>query len=311
MLGDVARAMSLDVATACDVGQRSSQEDAIICDFAEGASMGFVVLADGMGGHAAGEVASGIVAEQTFCALRAIKRSGRIPQDLGILLRQIVMWSNGVLADRISKTPEINGMGTTVLAATVRNATLHWISVGDSPLYLFRDGVLRQLNQDHSLAPQIDLLVASGLMDAEEGRNHPDRNMLMSVMSGREIFKIDCPAAPIALYPGDIVIAASDGLQTLDHAQLEFLLLRNHKEPSSIIVSRLLAAVAAVGDPEQDNTTFSVIRMADTPPIATQVAPPVMNVKEATPKVVSFLRNHFPTMIRHRPSATKISRSSR
>jgi PPM family protein phosphatase len=71
------------------------------------------------------------------------------------------------------------------------------------------------------MAPQIDFMVKSGLMDAKVGANHPDRNCLISVLMGQRIPKIDCPARPMELMEGDIVICSSDGLQYLPNAQIE------------------------------------------------------------------------------------------
>lgn len=297
---DQARPILFDVATACHIGKRAQQEDAIYCDFVQGKQLGFVVLADGMGGHAAGEVASNTVTEHFMSALSKLNRQIKMPKDISKTLSKIAQSANDCLARKISNTPETSGMGTTLLAVTFHDDQMRWLSVGDSPLFLLRNGALHQLNEDHSLAPQIDLLVASGLMDPEEGRNHPDRNVLTSVLMGGDVAKTDCPNAPFALWAGDIIVAASDGLQTLDHCQLEFLLLRNRAEPSAVIVSRLLQAINAIDSPDQDNTTFSVIRVNQTGHAVPKFNTPRLNVKEATPKVISFLRNHFPSMVRIR-----------
>ena len=197
-----------DVASAISIGRRDCQEDAIVADFPQGAEHGFVVLADGMGGHAAGDIASKIVVTEVFSELKL--QSGdpvRFERDINAILRAAVRTANDCVLNHATSYPRTNGMGATLLAPVLLGDWLHWISVGDSPLYLYRDGVLRQVNEDHSLAPQIDHMVRSGLMQPERGRTHPDRNCLTSVLIGMEIPRIDCPAQPIALKPGDIVVS--------------------------------------------------------------------------------------------------------
>ncbi|MCB1364009.1 MAG: serine/threonine-protein phosphatase [Rhodobacteraceae bacterium] len=268
-----------DVASAISIGRRDCQEDAIVADFPQGAEHGFVVLADGMGGHAAGDIASKIVVTEVFSELKL--QSGdpvRFERNINAILRAAVRTANDCVLNHATSYPRTNGMGATLLAPVLLGDWLHWISVGDSPLYLYRDGVLRQVNEDHSLAPQIDHMVRSGLMQPERGRTHPDRNCLTSVLIGMEIPRIDCPAQPIALKPGDIVLAASDGLQFLSDGQIAELLGRHRDATSAEITAALMRRIEAAGDPDQDNVTFAVIRVR---PDAAMPALPVPSAMEA------------------------------
>ncbi len=195
----VRAAMRFDVASALSIGSRETQEDALVTDFAEGAPFGFAVLADGMGGHAAGDVASKIVVTEVFSDLKLRSDDGAFAAEVPQALRAATSAANACIEAYVQSNPASRGMGATLVALVCRGDRLNWISVGDSPLYLWRDGQLSQLNEDHSLAPQIDYLVRSGRMDPETGRNHPDRNCLTSVLGGRAIERIDCPedvAAP-------------------------------------------------------------------------------------------------------------------
>ena len=151
-------------------------------------------------------------------------------------------------------------MGGTVLATIALDGMLYWISVGDSPLYLFRDGRLTRLNADHSLAPQIDLMVSRGMMDAETGANHPQRNCLTSAIIGEAIPEIDCPDAPFELMSGDLVVAASDGLQFIGDSEIEAILRHRHRAPCAQVVNALMAGVDAAQDPEQDNISVVVMK---------------------------------------------------
>ncbi|NHB76351.1 SpoIIE family protein phosphatase [Rhodobacter sp. M37P] len=253
-----------DVASGISQGARDYQEDAITADFPVGAEAGFVVLADGMGGHAAGDVASKIVLTEVFSELKfhyadvqAFER--RAPE----ILRNVADLANQTLRDHAMHHPETAGMGATLVVPALVENRLWWISIGDSPLFLFRGGQLRQLNEDHSMGPQIDYMVEAGLLDAEVAANHPDRNCLMSVLMGSAIAKVDCPSQPLELNAGDIVICASDGLQFLSNAQIEKVLTRYRKSRSTEIAERLLDEIHRLADPDQDNISFTVIKVND------------------------------------------------
>ena len=253
-----------DVASGISQGARDYQEDAITADFPVGAEAGFVVLADGMGGHAAGDVASKVVLTEVYSELKfhyadVEAFEARAPE----ILRSVANLANDTLRQHTDPHPETDGMGATLVVPALVENRLWWISVGDSPLFLYRNGRLSQLNEDHSMAPQIDFMVQAGLLDAEAAENHPDRNCLVSVLMGSKIAKIDCPAQPYELKAGDIVICSSDGLQFLSNAQIEKVLAKYRKTRSTEIAERLLEELAKLGDPDQDNISFTVIKVND------------------------------------------------
>ncbi len=251
-----------DVASGISQGARDYQEDAITADFPVGAEAGFVVLADGMGGHAAGDVASKIVLTEVYSELKFHYANvdafeARAPE----ILRDVADLANQSLRQHASNHPETEGMGATLVVPALVENRLWWISIGDSPLFLYRDGKLSQLNEDHSMAPQIDYLVQAGLLDAEDAAKHPDRNCLVSVLMGSKIAKIDCPAKPQVLKAGDIVVCSSDGLQFLTNAQIEKVLAKYRKTRSTEIAERLLEELHRLADPDQDNISFTVIKV--------------------------------------------------
>ncbi|MEM9576644.1 MAG: protein phosphatase 2C domain-containing protein [Pseudomonadota bacterium] len=258
-------AFEYEAASALMKGQRDYQEDAIISDFARGSDIGLVVLADGMGGHAAGDVASRIVVTEVFSEL-VFQRADpdRFEPLVPQCLRTAAMAANTCLRNHVRDFPETRGMGATLVAGVILREKLYWISIGDSPLFLFRDGVLTQLNEDHSMAPQIDFMVKSGLMSAEEGMCHPDRNVLTSVLFGEEIPKIDCPDDPVGLCEDDILIVASDGLQYLSNEQIQAALRRNCHLSSNQIVDSLLQQVTGLEDPDLDNVSLSLVKFQRT-----------------------------------------------
>jgi PPM family protein phosphatase len=253
-----------DVASGISQGARDYQEDAITSDFPVGAEAGFVVLADGMGGHAAGDVASKIVLTEVFSELKfqfadVTAFEARAPE----ILRSVANLANDTLREHTRSHPETDGMGATLVVPALVENRLWWISVGDSPLFLYRNGKLSQLNEDHSMAPQIDFMVRSGLMDPQVAANHPDRNCLISVLMGTRIPKIDCPVKPFELKQGDIVVCASDGLQFLSNAQIEKVLGKYRKSRSTEIAERLLDELNRLNDPDQDNISFTIIKVND------------------------------------------------
>lgn len=254
--------ISFDVASVLNRGCRDYQEDAIATDFPIGEAFGYAVLSDGMGGHAAGDVASKIVVTEVFSELKFQTSDIQgLVENMGEVLRCAAVSANECMAAHAANNPQTAGMGATLVAPVFVQNSLYWISIGDSPLYLMRDGRLRQLNEDHSLGPHIDYMVRSGMMPEEIGRNHPDRNALTSVLIGETIERIDCPERPFQLKDGDILVVASDGLQFLSNATIARILNENQGRKSADIANCLLEELRELADPEQDNVSFSVIRV--------------------------------------------------
>ncbi|NRB17680.1 MAG: serine/threonine-protein phosphatase [Rhodobacteraceae bacterium] len=253
-----------DAATAISRGRRERQEDAVASDFMAGAGLGFVVLADGMGGHAAGDIASKIVVTEVFSEL---KFRADAPQELEAQITQALSAAaraaNDCVGHYAAQNASAGGMGATLLAPVLFQDRLYWISVGDSPLYLFRDGGLRRLNDEHSLAAQLDARVTQGLMSVEQAHSHPDRACLTSVLSGQQIARIDCRSTAFTLRHKDIVIAASDGLQYLEDSVITEVLTARQDQSSSDISAALMGCLHRLNDPEQDNISFCVIKVSD------------------------------------------------
>lgn len=267
--------LKFDTAAAISKGARDYQEDALITDFMAGSDVSLAVLADGMGGHAAGDVASKVVVTEVFRELtfrRAALAEGSA--DAADVLQNAAQNANDVLSRLVADRPEQRGMGATLLGLLIMDNALHWISVGDSPLFLFRENQLTQLNEDHSLATQINFLVESGALTAEEGATHPERNVLTSVLSGEDIAQIDCPAKPFILQPGDVLIAASDGLQFLPDAEIERIIRALPLARSSELSEALMSGVQALNHPDLDNVTLLAVqvRSAEKPRAAPFVA---------------------------------------
>ncbi len=276
-----------DVASAICQGGRDYQEDAIVADFPFGADSGVVVLADGMGGHAAGDVASKIVVTEVFSELKFESANfADFESEIPDYLTKAASGANNVVHEYVTSHPETRGMGATLVSLVLIENRMYWMSIGDSPLYHFRSGKMKQLNEDHSMAPQIDFMVKSGLLDEEAGRNHPDRNCLTSVILGDRVAKSDCPKTPFELQVGDIVVVSSDGLQYLEETHIQKILHRYRRKKAAEIAGYLLEAIEALADPDQDNCTFSVIKLNHNKPVIRAIrAKPIGLVDTATSTV--------------------------
>jgi serine/threonine protein phosphatase PrpC len=251
------QAAAARTATAQITGTRDYQEDMLaVHALATGAHAGeqLLVLADGMGGHVGGDVASRLVVE-AFCEAY-INGTGDIPDAL----RSSLNIANEQLANAVEERPKLRGMGTTLIGCAIREDHLYWISVGDSPLWVCRDGALQRLNADHSMVPLLDDMVRTGAMDREEALVDVRRNMLRSAVAGKVIELVDASAEPWLLQAGDIVILASDGVETLADAELATLLSNPNEGSLQDFADKLMARIAAAGDSAQDNASVILYR---------------------------------------------------
>lgn len=255
-----------EAALAQDIGRRSRQEDAVIAHFCQRDDLGIAVLSDGMGGHEDGDLASRILAGEMFgelllsSARRPLLRANA-PEIFGAALNS----ANRRLQRHIEAGHIRKDTGGTLTSVMILGGELRWISVGDSPLYLLRGHRFLRLNEDHSMAPQIDLMVENGELDAEAARDHADRNCLTSAVTGRNIPRIDCPAEAIPLAAGDMLILASDGVNVLEDEQIGAIALRFRARGSRAVADALLDTVLRQEAPEQDNTSLVVIQVKRAP----------------------------------------------
>src|SRR5215475_2593844 len=160
-------------------GARPYQEDSwALRPLADGSLL--AVVADGMGGHAGGAVASKVAVE---AFIHAVEQGGGLSDGL--------QDANAAVGKRAAANPELAGMGATLVAAQVRGDEVRWISVGDSPLFLMSAGKLERLNADHSMVPQIEEMVKRGLLTEEEAAVHPARHTLREAVMGEPLTLVD------------------------------------------------------------------------------------------------------------------------
>ncbi len=252
--------MAFEYASRASQGARSYQEDAAIVR-AGGAGQGpqpqalTAVLADGMGGHAGGALASSTACKVFLDAYLA--SAGDVSARLDDALKR----ANAAIGECVEENPALDGMGCTLIGTVFGPAGVEWVSVGDSPLFLLRHGEIVLLNEDHSLAPEIDKLAAAGRMTWEDAKADPRRHFLRSALTGADMDLIDRSHRPLALEPGDVVVLSSDGIHTLSEADILRVVNETVAGGPEAVADALLAAVEAGGDIYQDNTTVVVVRV--------------------------------------------------
>jgi protein phosphatase len=253
--------MRLVVGAATDVGRvREGNEDGYLVDEA----VGLMAVADGMGGHRAGEVASATALE----ALRAAVNSGRP-------VREAVEDANQAVFAKSLTDTSLMGMGTTLTAGTlVAGGTLMLAHVGDSRAYLLHDGELKQVTLDHS---HVEELVREGKLTQAEAAVHPMRSVITRSIGVDE--DVDVDVYPVELHPGDRVLLCSDGLSGMVHAETIAAELRREDDPNRA-AQRLVDAANAAGG--EDNITVVVIAVTDEDPVR-DPAPAVLAVAEPAP----------------------------
>jgi protein phosphatase len=178
-------------------GRRASNEDALLVD----TSIGLFVVADGMGGHLAGEIASGLAVD----TIRSVM-TGEPPS--GDLLCHAVECANDHILAAASSNPEHAGMGTTVTALLINDSALEFVSVGDSRMYRCRSGRVTQLTSDDSWLSHARAN-GSDISD-EEAQRHPMRHVLTDVVGVRPELSPELQVE--SRLPGDMFVLCSDGL---------------------------------------------------------------------------------------------------
>ena len=162
------------------------------------------VVADGMGGYEGGQEASRLAVETLVEVYRDF--SGEDPQAA---LVEALQAAHEQIRQYSFAHPELRGMGTTCTAAAIVQDALYYVHVGDTRLYLIRDGQITRVTRDHSY---VGRLVESGMISQEEAETHPQRNILTAALGTNPDLIMDSPGQPEPLRPEDVLLICSDGL---------------------------------------------------------------------------------------------------
>ena len=219
------------------------------------------VVADGMGGHAGGDVASALAIK------RIIETDQSYPsaQDAEFALQSALMAANSLLAETVFDHQELTGMGTTVSALLRVGSELALAHIGDSRIYLLRDGELSQITADHTF---VQRLVDSGRITAEEAAVHPRRSVLMRVLG-------DVDAAPeidttvMATLAGDRWMLCSDGLSSYVSDDKILSAMQSVADPDNT-AKRLIGLSLDNGAP--DNVTVVIVDVDESPDSSAETA---------------------------------------
>ncbi len=206
-----------------DIGRRRkvNQDYAFVSENPVGHLPNLFIIADGMGGHNAGDFASSF-AVQTIVAT--------IDEDADYnpikIMRHAIETANARLLTEAAKAPQMAGMGTTVVAATITGKYIYVANVGDSRLYIMQNDEFRQVTRDHSLVQE---MVRLGELTPEEARNHPDKNIITRALGARENVNVDFFDLTAE---GDVqILLCSDGLSNmLTDEEIQEIL----KEPAEV-----------------------------------------------------------------------------
>ena len=262
--------LALDVAIVSDVGNvREQNEDRGRCvrpgDAATLAHKGVLVLvADGMGGHEAGEVASSTAAEVVASSYYAHSGSPREALNDAVTEANAQIWSAA------QSDEDRHGMGTTCTTLVLRGHEAFSAHVGDSRLYRLRDGAFEKLTTDHSM---VEEMVADGLITEEEARHHDARNVITRALGIHEDVEVAL-GGPLSVSVGDVFVLMSDGLYDLvtdaemgamlatpsvhdaAHALVERAKARGGHDNVTVAVVRVKAETASVSDDDQLRETM-------------------------------------------------------
>ena len=239
--------MRLSTFAGTDVGRtRSGNEDSYFC------GRTVFAVADGLGGHQGGEVASA-AAVQPLAALDG--REFADPAEAAEALTAAIREANAAILDRAAGDPGLWGMGTTVTAAAVAGDQLQLAHVGDSRAYLLRDGALEQLTTDHTVVAE---LVRRGRLTPELAAIHPERSILTRAVGLDARVPVDTPD-PLDLRPGDQCLLCSDGLtEAVPDPTIAELLSTD--EDGNAACRSLIDAANEAGGP--DNITVVLVRVS-------------------------------------------------
>lgn len=231
--------MKTSVGVSSDVGRtRQANEDAYLVRDP------LFVVADGMGGHVAGDVASRTAVDR----LTEETGDGAPTADS---LASLVRGANAAVFNKARNEPELSGMGTTCTVLLLEGADAHLAHVGDSRAYLFRDDTLQQITEDHTL---VQRMVKEGRLNKEEAQRHPQRNIITRVLGVDPDVSVD--TFSVEAKPGDRFLLCSDGLSSMiDDSAIEAALRRG--DPAQETADHLVELANEAGG--EDNITVVLV----------------------------------------------------
>ena len=201
-------------------------------------------VTDGMGGYSGGEIASTYAVDEIREYLASLESVGQ--QDLC----DAIIHANQRIVNRVASEERLAGMGTTAVVTAIKDNQLYWASVGDSRLYIYRDGLLKQITTDHSMVQE---LLTAGEITKDEMLSHPQRNLLTRAVGVDEVLEVDSGIESIL--PGDRILLCTDGLSGYVTDDVIASALQS-SDDNMMVVESLMDTVYEVG--AGDNVTIVV-----------------------------------------------------
>lgn len=211
------------------------------------------VVADGMGGHAAGEIASSLAVKTATQHVLNNNNSDNPEKTL----EEAISCANTIIYDKAQSESQYSGMGTTVTITYIDSNTIYWGHVGDSRIYLYRQQSheFLQLTEDHSLVWE---LMRNGSISKDEAYNHPQRNMLTRAVGTSSSIKID--TGKVDWNKGDILLLCTDGLTSMVRESAIYQMISTHPFNESLVDAFVAEAKDAGG---LDNITAIIVQRGD------------------------------------------------
>ncbi len=228
---------------------RNTNQDYVFCqENAVGSFPNLFIVADGMGGHNAGDTASRMCVEEV---VSQIEQSTKVT-PIGIFEQAVAAANEKVFQASLSEKA-LNGMGTTIVAAVVLGDTAYIVNVGDSRLYVYKD-TFRQVTIDHSL---VEEMVQSGKLLKEDMRTHPNKNIITRALGTNSEVKADC--FEIEVDEGDVLLLCSDGLSNMLEDEKIERIIRSNRENMGEAGKQLVKAANEAGG--KDNISVVLIQV--------------------------------------------------
>ena len=199
------RKKTMEISLLTDIGQKRSNNQDFVNKFVNQAGVTLVVVADGMGGHNAGDFASKYAVETLLETIRVNPENNPIK-----IIRTAIETANSSILKEAAEHETMSGMGTTIVLTTIVGDYAYVANVGDSRLYLINDERIIQITKDHSL---VEEMVRMGEISEEDARNHPDKNVITRALGATKDVAVDF--FDVHLESGDRLLLCSDGLTNM------------------------------------------------------------------------------------------------
>lgn len=208
------------------------------------------IVADGMGGHKAGDYASRYTVEIIEREIRA-----SFEKNPSIIIKKAIKTANREIRKRAGEDANLSGMGTTIVVATVIGRYLQVANVGDSRLYIANGSEIRQVTHDHSL---VEEMVRLGGIRREEARLHPDKNIITRAIGARD--DVDIDFFTVELKPSDQILMCSDGLSNMVEDVDILKIMNSHRHDKTLVETAQALIDAANDNGGKDNIAVVLVR---------------------------------------------------